>query len=196
MRPSSLRRQRSFLMRTKASSPLPQRVGRPLMGRSKLPFGDERAGIPARVPPIDQRAQRSQQMPASHPVPAPAPTVTLPAVIDVTGPMLTALTAALGVERAIIATDEQIGHVWSNLPRLLSRIPAEHRSETLARMCVAVAAGLLDSAINYAWNAAIVELRAKVRRFGLTVVPQVIKQTLRRGRLGRFAGRRSPAALP
>jgi hypothetical protein len=104
------------------------------------------------------------------------PTVTLPAVVDVTGPMLTALTAALGVERAIIASDEQIGHVWSNLPRLLSRIPAEHRSETLARMCVAVAAGLLDSAINYAWNAAIVELRAKVRRFGLTVVPQVINK--------------------
>jgi len=119
---------------------------------------------------------RLKQMPDSHPVPASVPTVTLPAVIDVTGPMLAALTAALGVERAIIATDEQIGHVWSNLPRLLSRIPAEHRGETLARMCVAVAAGLLDSAVNYAWNAAIVELRAKVRRFGLTVVPQVINK--------------------
>jgi hypothetical protein len=131
--------------------------------------------IGLRCQPLE-KFNRSQQMPDSHPVPVPAPTVTLPAVIDVAGPMLTALTAALGVERAIIATDEQIGHVWSNLPRLLSRIPAEHRGETLARMCVAVAAGLLDSAINYAWNAAIVELRAKVRRFGLTVVPQVINK--------------------
>jgi len=83
--------------------------------------------------------------------------------------MLTALTAALGVERSILATDDQIAHVWSNLPRLISRIPPEQRSETLVRMCVAVAAGLLDSAINYAWNAAVIELRDKVRRFGLTV---------------------------
>jgi hypothetical protein len=57
-------------------------------------------------------------------------------------------------------------------PRLLSRIPAEHRSETLAR--IAVATGLFDSAINYAWNAAVIELRSKVRRFGLSVVPQII----------------------
>ncbi len=60
------------------------------------------------------------------------------------------------------------------MPRLLGRISVEHRSETLVRMCVAVASGLFDSAINYAWNAAIVELRDKVRRFGLAVVPQVI----------------------
>lgn len=39
---------------------------------------------------------------------------------------------------------------------------------------MAVATGLFDSAINYAWNAAIVELREKVRRFGLAVVPQII----------------------
>jgi hypothetical protein len=56
--------------------------------------------------------------------------------------------------------------------RLLSRIPAEHRSETLAR--IAVATGLFDSAINYAWNAAVIKLRSKVRRFGLSVVPQII----------------------
>ena len=41
-------------------------------------------------------------------------------------------------------------------------------------MCVAVASGLLDAAVNYAWNSAIVELRRKVRDFGLHVVPQVI----------------------
>jgi hypothetical protein len=90
--------------------------------------------------------------------------------------MLGALTDALGVDRDVLATDEQINHAWTNLPRLLARIPPEHRSETLVRMCVAVATGLFDSAINYAWNAAVVELREKVRRFGLAVVPQVTGQ--------------------
>jgi hypothetical protein len=98
--------------------------------------------------------------------------IALPAVQ--TGPMLEALTQALGVERGVLATDEQIDHAMANLPRLLARIPPEHRNETLVRMCVAVATGLFDSAINYAWNAAVVELREKVRRFGLAVVPQVI----------------------
>ena len=41
-------------------------------------------------------------------------------------------------------------------------------------MCVAVATGLLDAAVNYAWNSAVLELRRKVRDFGLHVVPQVI----------------------
>jgi hypothetical protein len=44
-------------------------------------------------------------------------------------------------------------------------------------MCVAVSAGLFDSAINYAWNAAVVELRSKVRRFGLTVIHHVTGST-------------------
>jgi hypothetical protein len=87
--------------------------------------------------------------------------------------MLAALTQALSVDRNVLAADDQIAHAWSNLPRLLNRIPQEHRGPTLARMCVAVAAGLFDSAINYAWNSAVVELRDKVRRFGLTVVPQI-----------------------
>lgn len=104
----------------------------------------------------------------------PVPSVALPAVTTTTGPMLDALTKALGVERQVLAADGQIEHAWGNLPRLLGRIPPEHRNETLARMCVAVAAGLFDSAINYAWNAAIVELRQKVRRFGLGVLPQII----------------------
>jgi hypothetical protein len=103
----------------------------------------------------------------------PGTAVSLPATAGMTGPMLADLTRALGVERSILAGDDQIAHAWTNLPRLLSRIPPERRNETLVRMCVAVATGLFDSAINYAWNAAIVELRAKVRRFGLTVIPQV-----------------------
>ena len=41
-------------------------------------------------------------------------------------------------------------------------------------MCVAVASGLFDAAVNYAWNAAIIELREKIRRFGISVIPQII----------------------
>ena len=41
-------------------------------------------------------------------------------------------------------------------------------------MCVAVSVGLFDSAVNYAWNGAVLQLRQKVRRFGLNVVQQVI----------------------
>jgi len=99
--------------------------------------------------------------------------VPLPELGGITTSMLDALTAALGVHRSVLATDDQIEHAWTNLPRLLGRIPPEHRTETLVRMCVAVATGLFDAAINYAWNAAIVELRNKVRRFDLAVIPQV-----------------------
>jgi hypothetical protein len=102
------------------------------------------------------------------------PGIALPDITSITAPMLGELTKALGVGRNILPTDDQISHVWSNLPRLIEKIPPEHRNETLVRMCVAVASGLFDSAINYAWNAAVVELRNKVRRFGLPVVPQVI----------------------
>ncbi len=40
-------------------------------------------------------------------------------------------------------------------------------------MCVAVASGLFDSAINYIWNSSVIELREKVKRFGLNVVEQI-----------------------
>jgi hypothetical protein len=103
-----------------------------------------------------------------------ATSIVLPDVAPITSPMLESLTRALGVERTILPSDDQISHLWSNLPRLIGKIPPEHRSETIVRMCVAVAAGLFDSAINYAWNAAVIELRNKVRRFGLPVIPQLL----------------------
>lgn len=115
--------------------------------------------------------------------PAVAGTISLPATAGLTAPMLAALTTALGVPRNVLAADDQIEHAWTNLPRLLARIPPEHRSETLVRMCVAVATGLFDAAINYAWNAAVIELREKVRRFGLAVVPQVISKPFDEGAL-------------
>lgn len=40
-------------------------------------------------------------------------------------------------------------------------------------MCVAVSVGLFDGALNYIWNAAILQLRQKVRNFGLSVVASI-----------------------
>src|SRR5690606_4158982 len=49
------------------------------------------------------------------------------------------------------------------------------RGELIARMCVAVSTGLFDGAMNYAWNAAILQLRTKVRNFGLPIVAQILQ---------------------
>lgn len=101
----------------------------------------------------------------------------LPAIIGDTTPALAVLTEALGVSRDILASDEEIESAWNNLPRVLNKVPLELRTDDLARMCVAVASGLFDSALNYAWNTAVIELREKVRRFGLSVVQQVTGKT-------------------
>jgi hypothetical protein len=107
--------------------------------------------------------------------PSPAfPAVDLPDVSPLASPLLEKLTAALGVPRDVVATDDQIDHAWSQLPRLIKRIPPDLRDERIVKMCVAVASGLFDAAINYVWNAAVVELRHKVRRFGIAIVPQVL----------------------
>ena len=103
--------------------------------------------------------------------------VALPAVGRFTSPMLQALTDALGIDRGVLATDAQIQNAWQNLPQLLSSIPPEKRDEGIMRMCVAVASGLFDSAVNYAWNAAIIELREKVRQFGIHIIPQIIDKS-------------------
>ena len=103
--------------------------------------------------------------------------IKLPAVIDSTLPALAALTNALGVPREILASDEEIASAWSGLPRVLKKIPPQRRTQELAKMCIAVTVGLFDGAINYIWNATILELREKVRAFGLMVVRQVTGDT-------------------
>jgi hypothetical protein len=100
--------------------------------------------------------------------------VQLPAINGFSSPMLSALTAALGIDRDVLASDQQISTAWSNLPHLLGQVPVELRDEGLMRMCVAVASGLFDSALNYAWNAAVLQLREKVRVFGISIIPQII----------------------
>lgn len=102
------------------------------------------------------------------------PPVKLPDVSDLTGSMIDQLTGALGVDRGVVAYDEQIKHAWSQLPRLIRRIPPDLRDEKIVKACIAVACGLFDAAINYIWNAAVVELRDKVRRFGLQIIPQLL----------------------
>src|SRR5262245_2467426 len=102
--------------------------------------------------------------------------VTLPAIVQASSTALEQITTALGVSRDILASDAEIDRAWKQLPRLLSIIPPELRSELHVRMCVAVAAGLFDSAINYAWNSSIVALRNQVRAFGLHVVPQITRK--------------------
>src|SRR6266566_4725607 len=100
--------------------------------------------------------------------------VTLPAVIETTTSIVNQLTTALSLPREILASDDDIYQAWRELPIVLSRIPPHLRDPILARMCIAASVGLLDSAINYAWNAAMMELRNKVRSFGIHVVPQII----------------------
>ena len=109
--------------------------------------------------------------------------VTLPKVSGHTAPLLDELTQALGVDRAMLPSDEEIDRAWSSLPQLLSNIPPELRDEGLMRMCVAVANGLFDCGINYVWNAAIIELREKVRRFGFHAIPQIIDKKFGEERL-------------
>ena len=100
--------------------------------------------------------------------------VEIKGVSDLTTEMLAQLTAALGVPRDVVASDEQIREALERLPRLIRRIPARLRDERIVKACIAVASGLFDATINYVWNAAIVELRGKVRRFGLHVIPQIL----------------------
>jgi hypothetical protein len=100
--------------------------------------------------------------------------VNLPDILNTSGSLLDGLTSALGVPRNVLADDDQISHAWSQFPRLLARIPPALRDERIVKTCVATACGLFDAAINYIWNAAVAELREKVRRFGLNVIPQIL----------------------
>lgn len=97
----------------------------------------------------------------------------LPEIVEESTSSLLEITKALDVPRDIVASDEEIAEAWSSLPSVMKKIPPELMSKGLARMCISVASGLFDSAINYIWNASVVELRIKVKNFGLNIVSQV-----------------------
>lgn len=99
--------------------------------------------------------------------------VNLPALPNTVLPAIAELTQALGIPREVLASQEEIEYAWRDLPRELREIPGDLRGELIARMCVAVSTGLFDGAMNYIWNAAILQLRQKIRNFGLAVVAQI-----------------------
>lgn len=99
--------------------------------------------------------------------------ILLPEITKQAEQVLDTLTKALKVNREILPSGKQIEYALANLSELLLRIPPELRDEVLAKMCIAVTFGFFDSGINYVWNAAIVELREKVKKFGVHVVPQI-----------------------
>lgn len=103
------------------------------------------------------------------------PAPTLPALPETVLPAITALTNSLGIPRTVLASDEEIEYAWRDLPRELREIPVLLRGELVARMCVAVSTGLFDGAMNYIWNAAIIQLRTKIRNFGLPIVAQILQ---------------------
>jgi len=86
------------------------------------------------------------------------------------------LTKELNIPRSFLASDDSIEYAWLNLPRQLKDIPIDKRDELIGRMCVATSVGLFDSAINYIWNSAIINLREKVKSFGLTIVAQILQK--------------------
>ena len=87
---------------------------------------------------------------------------------------ISSLTDSLGIPRTLLASDEEIFYAWRDLPREIGVIPPNLRDGLIARMCVAVSTGLFDSAVNYVWNASILNLRQRVRDFGLPVVSQML----------------------
>ncbi len=97
----------------------------------------------------------------------------LPTTDDTTAPFLDIVTNALGASRRVLPSDEQISFLWNSLPRILSTVTRENVTDTHVKMCIAVAAGLFDGAVNYAWNLAITGLRERVVQYGLTVVSRV-----------------------
>ena len=104
------------------------------------------------------------------------PDVTLPELTQHMVSSLASITAALGIPRDVLASDDEIAYAWRELPRELRAIPPQLRDELIARMCVAVSTGLFDGAINYIWNATVQHLRQRMRDFGLPAVSQILQE--------------------
>ena len=102
--------------------------------------------------------------------------VTLPALPEQTFSEIASITSALGIPRDVLAPDDEIGYAWQALPRELQSIPPQLRGELIARMCVAVRAGLFDGAINYIWNVTVLHLKQRIRDFGLPVVSHMLQR--------------------
>ena len=97
----------------------------------------------------------------------------LPSIPESILPAINDLVNHLGIPRDVLASDEEVLYAWRDLPRELKNLPIDVRGELIARMCVAISAGLFDAAVNYIWNASILHLRDKIRNFGLPIVASI-----------------------
>ena len=100
----------------------------------------------------------------------------LPEVIENTLPSIGNILNSFGLPRNIIASNDEIAYAWNELPREITRIPPELRDGLIARMCVATSVGLFDGAINYVWNAVVLNLRIRAVRFGLGYISQILNK--------------------
>lgn len=102
----------------------------------------------------------------------------LPDALETTIPHIEQLINLFNLPRNIVASNEEIFYAWRDLPREISRIPAELRDELIVKMCIASSVGLFDGAINYIWNATIITLKTRLKNFGLGVVAQILDKTI------------------
>ena len=109
--------------------------------------------------------------------------VLLPALPEQAFSDLATITSALNIPRDVLASDEEIASAWEALPRELKAIPHHLRGELLARMCVAVRTGLFDGAISYIWNDTVLNLRQRIRDFGLPAVSQLLQRSFEESHL-------------
>jgi hypothetical protein len=100
----------------------------------------------------------------------------LPNILCSTLPDINALIKAFNLPRDVIASDEEISCAWKELPREINRIPIELRNGLIFRMCVATSVGLFDGAINYVWNAVVVNLKTQMKNFGLGLIAQTLNK--------------------
>ncbi|MEH7887005.1 hypothetical protein V7654_22135 [Bacillus sp. JJ1609] len=95
-----------------------------------------------------------------------------------TEPIINSLTASLGIPRTVLASQEDIGIVWSNLRKILENVKIEYRHELLARMVVSIRMGLFSAAVNDMWNTAILALRQKVKNFGYSEAASFLERDI------------------
>lgn len=106
----------------------------------------------------------------------------LPILSDEFLKTIDSLTKIFNVPREALASDNEISRAWSNLAWELSDTNLENLEDRevfgklFMRMCVAISTGLFDGAINYMWNATIIRLRQKARKFGLAVIAQTLEK--------------------
>ncbi|SLB12424.1 Uncharacterised protein [Mycobacteroides abscessus subsp. massiliense] len=98
--------------------------------------------------------------------------------------IITSLTTSLGIPRNVLATQQDIKTVWSNLRSTLENVKLEYRHELLARMVVSIRIGLFSAAVNDMWNTAILALKHKVKNFGYSEAASFLKRDINEKKLG------------